>query len=35
VQIEIRIKFNNGSVIGTEEPIELRLIDSLNEEVIK
>jgi hypothetical protein len=32
--IEIRIKLTNGKVVRTEEPIVLRVIDSMNEEVI-
>lgn len=34
VEIELRIKLANGKVVRTEEPIILRVIDSMSDEVI-
>ena len=34
VEIQLRIKLTNGKVVRTEEPIFLRVIDSLSEEVM-
>jgi hypothetical protein len=34
LNIEIRIKLINGKVVRTEEPIILRVIDSMSDEVI-
>lgn len=34
LEIELRIKLANGKVVRTEEPIILRVIDSMSEEVI-
>lgn len=35
LHIEIRIKLIDNRIIGNEEPIVLRVIDSMNEEVIE
>ena len=34
LDIEVRIKLTNGKVVRTEEPITLRVIDSMSDEVI-
>ena len=34
VEIEIRIKLTNGKVVRTEEPVVLKVVDSMGEEVI-
>ena len=34
VEIEIRVNFKNGAVTQTEEPITLRVVDSMNTEVM-
>ena len=34
LNIEIRLKLTNGKVVRTEEPIVLRVIDSMSDEVI-
>ena len=34
LDIEIRIKLTNGKVVRTEEPISLRVIDSMDNEVM-
>ena len=34
VEIEIRIKFKDGKVVRTEEPIILKVVDSMSDEVI-
>lgn len=34
LEIEIRIKLTNGKVVRTEEPIVLRVIDTMSNEVI-
>lgn len=34
LQVEIRVKFKNGKVVSSEKPISLRVIDSMNEEVL-
>ena len=34
LEIELRIKLTNGKVVRTEEPIILRVIDSMSDEVI-
>lgn len=34
VFIEIRIKLNNGKVVRTEEPIVLKVVDTMDEEVM-
>jgi hypothetical protein len=34
VEVEVRIKLTNGKVVRTEEPIALRVIDSMSDEVI-
>ena len=35
VQVELRTKLTDGSVIGTEEPLVFRVINSMNEEVME
>ena len=35
IAIEIRVQLIDGTVIRNEDPIELRVIDTLNEEVFK
>lgn len=35
VYVEIRIKLFNGEVVTTEEPIILRVVDTMDEEVMK
>ena len=34
VQIEVRIKLTNGKVVRTEDPIVLKVINSMSDEVI-
>lgn len=34
LEIEVRLKLTNGKVVRTEEPIVLRVIDSMSDEVI-
>lgn len=34
LNIEVRIKLTNGKVVRTEEPITLKVIDSMSDEVI-
>ena len=34
VHIEVRIKLTNGKVVMTEEPVVLKVIDSMSDEVI-
>lgn len=34
VQVEMRAKLTDGQVIGSEEPLVFRVIDSMNEEVM-
>lgn len=33
--IEIKIRLNNGKIVQTETPIVLKVIDTMNEEVIR
>lgn len=35
IQIEIRLKLTDGKVVRTEEPIVLRVIDTMDDEVIE
>ena len=35
LEIEVRIKLKNGKVVRTEDPIVLRVIDSMSDEVIE
>ena len=35
LEIEIRLKLTNGKVVRTEEPIVLRVIDTMDDEVIE
>ena len=35
VSIELRVQLADGGVIRNEEPIELRIVDSMNSEVLK
>jgi hypothetical protein len=34
LNIEVRIKLTNGKVVRTEEPVVLKVIDSMSDEVI-